>query len=132
VQRGLKVSVWLVEKHVRFWSFLGLHMGKEIFSTAEVLAAGLLRTNMTACEAIKCKDVFKKVCRLREKKLQKLDIEPDVPRWRGLPGRIDNGSDNTRFTSTQQCFTTQHLQVVGLIVNKIEERLNQESFAVSS
>ena len=43
-----KISSWLVEKHVRFWSFLGLHACKEIFSAAEVLAAGLQRTNMTA------------------------------------------------------------------------------------
>ena len=42
-----------------FGVFFGLHVGKEIFSAAEVLAAGLQMSNMTACEAIKCKDNLK-------------------------------------------------------------------------
>jgi len=67
----------------------GLHVGKETFPAAEVLAAGLQRTDMIACEAIKCKDIFKTSLQtMREKpsecfkqivkEAEKLDIEPSV------------------------------------------------------
>ena len=115
------MSSWLLEKHVRFWSFLWSSCEQRHLSAAELLAGCLYRTNMTACEAIKCKDIpvletslqimrekvpesFKQIV----KEAEKLDIEPPiVPRWRRLPRRIDNGSGTTRFTPPQQCLTTQ-------------------------
>jgi len=42
-------------------------VGREIISAAEVLAAGLQRTNMATCEAIKRKDISKQVCRQERK-----------------------------------------------------------------
>jgi len=54
--------------------------------------------------------------------VKKSDVEPPVvPRWKRLPRRIGNSSDNTKFASPQQFFTRYHLQVLDFIVNKIGE-----------
>ena len=115
----------------------GLHVGKEIFSAAEIVAAGLQRTDMIACEAMKCTDIFKtslqtmrgtvpKCFKQIVKEAEKWVIEPPVvPYWRRRPRSIDNGSDNTRFTSLQQFVT--RLKVIDLIVNKIEEIFNHKT-----
>jgi len=55
-----------------FGLFFRLHVGKDIFSAAEVLAADLQRRNWAACEAVKCKDILKTSLQTQEQKLQKI------------------------------------------------------------
>ena len=63
--------------------------------------------------------------------LEKFEIEtPVLPRWHRLPRRFDSGSDNTRFTSPEQFFTMQYVEVIDLITNKLDERFDQETLQI--
>ena len=64
-----------------------------------------------------------------EKESEVFEVDPPVlSRWRKMPRRFDGGTDNNaRFTSPQQFFTMQYVEVIDLIANKLDERFQQDT-----
>ena len=136
---GVKSAPGLLKNMFDFNVFYGLHLSKDIFSATELLAAGLQKKDISAGDAMKIKDVLKESLNgMREnsddlfsyvvKQGDKFGIDPPaLPRWRRIPRRLDDGSENTRFTTPEQYFRVQHVEVIDLILNKIEERFDQST-----
>ena len=137
---GVKLTHGLLKNMFDFNVLFGLHVSKEVFSATELLATSLQRHDMSAGDAIQSKDVLKKCLQTmrenastffqqveRESKVFEVD-PPVLPPWRKMPRRFDSGTDNNaRFTSPQQFFTTQYVEVIDLIAIKLDERFQQDT-----
>lgn len=141
---GAKLAPSLLKNMFDFGVFYALHMTKEIFSATELLAVGLQSKGMSAGDALRCKALLQKSLQSMrehandffikvERKSRKFGVDaPTLPRWRRIPRKFDTGSENTRFTTPGQFFTTQYVEVIDLIVNKLDERFDQDTLSYLS
>lgn len=124
--------------------FFGLSLGERLFSHSDILSKTLQSTKMSAVsgqhlaqltksvlESIRNDDSFSVFYSLVLRKSNEGSIaEPVLPRKRRAPVRIEIGSGPPTFPETlEDHYRRIYFEAIDLIVNAIEQRFSQPSFA---
>ena len=63
---------------------------------------------------------------------QNLTGEPVLPRQRKLPRRLDSGASSHEFESPEEYFRQKYFEVLDIVTNEIQRRVDQRDFCVAS
>ena len=127
----------------KFDCYFGLKLSYLVFSGTEQTSINLQKKNTSVQEAVICGDVARSyISRLRSDDSFKLFYskvvdevrqytgEPNVPRYRQPPKRIDGGSAPHRFTSAEDYYRSLYFQAIDLVSEQISTRFSQSALSV--
>ena len=127
----------LLQSLEKFNTLFGLRLSHLLFSAAEQVSLTLQRKDVALNDALNAVDAAKqffKKTRSDENfydrtvtKAQEHDIgQPELPRYRRCPPRLENGSDPHVFPSAKSYFRQMYFEACDLIYGELEERFSDK------
>lgn len=134
---GLKALLTSLEK---FETFLGLKLAFLLFEASEDVSKSLQAKNTTLQEAmtsVKLASEFYKRQRSDEafnlfyvgvlKSAEELGIDqPQLPRYRRPPRRLDSGSSPHKFSSAKEYYWSLYFESCDLLIQELQDRFDQQ------
>lgn len=127
----------------KFASFFGLRMSLLVFSASEQLSLTLQGHDIHAQQAMLAANAMKRYLQRQRSETsfnafyqlvlqesQGLTQEPNLPRQRQLPRRIDQGAPSHQYASPQEYFRQQYFEVLDLLSCELTRRFDQPSLMV--
>ena len=124
----------------KFASFFGLRMSLLVFSASEQLSLSLQGHDITAQQAMMAVNAMKRYLQRQRseasfiafyqtvlQEAQGLTQEPNLPRQKQLPRRIDQGAPSHQYASPQEYFRQQYFEVLDLLTSELTQRFDQPS-----
>ena len=123
-------------------TLFGLRLGFLLFATAEEVSKSLQAKDITLQQALASinlasafyrrqmtEQAFTKFFQDTVTKAQELHIGmPELPRYRRLPARINDGSQSHQFSSPQEYYRQIYYQACDLLLRELADRFDQSEF----
>ncbi len=137
---GLKANGLLLALE-KFSTIFGLKLGYLIFSASETLSVSLQGKDTTLQEALSAVNLAKAFYR-RQRTEQAFSIfyddvvsvaqkecigEPQLPRYRRAPARLDDGTQPHRFSDPKAYYRHQYFEVCDMLLQELNDRFDQDN-----
>lgn len=124
----------------KFSTLFGLKLGYLIFGASETLSRSLQGKDTSIQEAISAVSLAKSFYKRQRTEnafqsfyddvvitAQKLKIgEPQLPRYRRVPRRLDDGSQPHRYSTPKEYFRHQFFEACDLLISELDQRFDQQ------
>ncbi len=129
----------------QFRTFFGLKLCHLVFSAIEQLSTTLQGNTITAEIAIQARDAA--MAYLRRQRCEEAfnsfydyvvqdaddkTEEPKLPRRKRIPKRINDGADNYQHKTPREYYRQQYFEVLDILLDEIQQRLNQSTLNILS
>lgn len=126
----------------KFETYFGLKLGNQLFGAAEEVSKVLQTKDLSVQEAVSSVNVIKQFYK-RLRRNEEFDrlfdstvahsknlriSEPQMPRYRKAPRRLDEGSQPYRYSTAKKYLRCQYFEACDLLVNDIESRFEEKEF----